>query len=57
MLFDFMSHGVVMCCFVFYRYKAFRDLLVSTAIQGIEEAFKLQSQETKVSKDFHILKG
>ena len=39
------------------RYKAFRDLLVSTALQGIEEACRLQNQATSVSKDFHILKG
>ena len=51
------------CCFhpealqMGNRYKAFRDLLVSTAIQGIEEACRLQNQVTTVSKEFHVLKG
>ena len=51
------------CCFhpdalsMAKRYKAFRDLLVSTAIQGIEEACKLQNQITTVNKEFTILKG
>lgn len=51
------------CCFhpdalnMGSRYKAFRDLLVSTAIQGIEEACKRQNQSTTVNKEFHILKG
>lgn len=51
------------CCFhpdalnMGSRYKAFRDLLVSTAIQGIEEACRLQNQSTTVNKEFSILKG
>lgn len=37
--------------------KKFRDLLVQTAIEGVEEAFRRQKQETKVCKEFHVLKG
>ena len=37
--------------------KKFRDLLVQTAIEGVEESFRRQKQDTKVSKEFHVLKG
>jgi hypothetical protein len=51
------------CCFhpeallLSSRSKQFRDLLVSTAISGIEEAFRRQRQEVTLSKEFHVLKG
>ena len=37
--------------------KAFQNLLVQTAIEGVEESYKRQKLVTKVSKDFHVLKG
>jgi len=37
--------------------KAFQNLLVQTAMEGVEEAYKRQNQPTKLSKDFHIIKG
>ena len=37
--------------------KQFRDLLVQTAIDGVEEGFRRQNNETKLSREFHILKG
>jgi len=51
------------CCFhptaiaISKERKEFRDLLVSTAMEGIEEAFKRQGRPTSLSKEFHILKG
>ena len=37
--------------------KAFQNLLVQTAMEGVEEAYKRQNQTCKLSKDFHIIKG
>eukprot|EP01038_Epipyxis_sp_PR26KG_P006176 gene6176-8506_t len=37
--------------------KDFRNLLVQTAIEGVEEAYKRQNQSTKLSREFHVLKG
>ena len=37
--------------------RQFRDLLVQTAIEGVEEGFRRQGQGSKVCKEFHILKG
>lgn len=37
--------------------KQFRDLLVQTAIEGVESGFKKQNLNTKLSSEFHILKG
>jgi hypothetical protein len=51
------------CCFhpeallLSNRSKQFRDLLVSTALSGIDEAFRRQRQEVALSKEFHVLKG
>jgi len=35
----------------------FKNLLVQTAIDGIEEAYRKQKQDVKLNKDFRILKG
>lgn len=51
------------CCFhpealqLSTRSKQFRDLLVSTAISGLEEAYRRQRLQVTVQKEFHVLKG
>lgn len=52
------------CCFhpdatrMSQQHKQFRDILVQTAISGIEEAFRRQQhREVTVRKDFRVLKG
>ena len=51
------------CCFhpdVMKQMEAnrrFQESLVMTAIEGIEEAYRRQKQETKVAKEYHVLKG
>lgn len=51
------------CCFhpdalfMASQRKAFQGLLVQTAMEGVEEAYKRQKLPTKLSKDFHVLKG
>lgn len=51
------------CCFhpealrIGERNKDFMDLLVTTAMDGIEEAYKRQEQKVKLDREFHIVKG
>ena len=51
------------CCFhpealrIAQERRAFQNLLVQTAMEGVEEAYKRQKQPTKLLKDFHIIKG
>jgi hypothetical protein len=37
--------------------KAFQNLLVQTAMEGVEESYKRQKLPTTLLKDFHVLKG
>lgn len=37
--------------------KRFRDLLVRTGIDGVQQAYKQQQQQVKLSEEFHVLKG
>jgi hypothetical protein len=37
--------------------QAFQNLLVQTAIEGVEEGFKRQNAPTKLLKDYHVLKN
>src|SRR5690606_7515470 len=35
----------------------FRDVLITTAIEGIEEYYRRAGQNVQVKKDFHVVKG
>ena len=37
--------------------RPFRDLLVSTAIDAVEQSYKNQNQPTKLSRTYHVLAG
>jgi hypothetical protein len=37
--------------------KRFRDLLVRTGMDGVQQAYRLQQQDVSLSEDFHVLKG
>jgi len=37
--------------------KAFRDLLVRTAMEGVEESYRRQNQNVTLINDYHVLKG
>lgn len=39
------------------QHKSFRDMLVRTGIDGVQQAYRTQQQDVKLSSDFHILKG
>lgn len=39
------------------RHKQFQTVVVETAIDGIEAAYQKQKQNTKLSRDFHIIKN
>ena len=51
------------CCFnpeaikISNVHREFKDLIVHTAMEGVEEAYKRQGQKVKVDKEFHTLKG
>ena len=34
-----------------------RDLLIRTAMEGVEESYRRQKQEVKLINDYHVLKG
>ena len=35
----------------------YRDLLVRTAMEGVEESYRRQKQDVKLINDYHVLKG
>ena len=51
------------CCFhseaikLSTAHKEFKELIVHTGMDGIEDAFKRQGQNVKLDKNFHTLKG
>lgn len=37
--------------------KRFRDMLVRTGVDGVQQAYRAQKQDVTLSQDFHVLKG
>ena len=53
----FMYTDPLRCMKYIYLSLYFRDLLVRTAMEGVEESYRRQNQNVTLINDYHVLKG